>query len=397
MMGPFLLGALLVMQAPQPATNRPSVAVLKIVAAKGVDPSVTDLLGQALVAKVKAYGRFESTVGFNDIETLLSFERQKQLLQCEASSCMAEIAGALGVQYIISSSVGRLGSVWLFNAQLIDTRTGKAEGSATEKIKGNDESALVDALDRIVPQLLGGKVPAVATPANNPKTPVTPAPPPPAQGGTKSWDDLGVDDIKRPKKTEREIPELPPAPPPILQTDNVPPQPPPPRAKEPAPVAPKAAPAEKRIAKAPVEEDDPPAPRKKAEKREKRDHEDAHEKGSAVVTKKVMVAGGVSAALGVWTLLHIPAFAAAVVGGFLLAAVGGQEGSVVAVLCWGLCCTGGLVSALGTVVAVVTTASLFLFDYLRPPARDHEASSRRAPCLEDCSDDMRTVAHHEAR
>src|SRR5438045_2465034 len=47
-----------------------------------------------------------------EIASLLGFERQRQLLGCstDQASCLAELAGALGVDGLISGSIARFGS-----------------------------------------------------------------------------------------------------------------------------------------------------------------------------------------------------------------------------------------------------------------------------------------------
>src|SRR6185295_5852068 len=53
-----------------------------------------------------------SVTGKNDIAALLGLERQKQLLGCsdEQASCLAELAGALGVDGLLTGSLGKVGN-----------------------------------------------------------------------------------------------------------------------------------------------------------------------------------------------------------------------------------------------------------------------------------------------
>jgi TolB-like protein len=39
---------------------------------------------------------------------------------CTEGSCLVEIGGALGVQYLLSSEVGRVGNRWLMSIALLD-------------------------------------------------------------------------------------------------------------------------------------------------------------------------------------------------------------------------------------------------------------------------------------
>ncbi|MEW5850153.1 MAG: hypothetical protein AB2A00_15300 [Myxococcota bacterium] len=183
-MTPFILTvAMTVMAADAPATppvpveTRPSVAVLELQAKQGVSADTATLLTANLVTLLRAQGRFSKVVSSSEIETLLGFEQQKQLLACDSSSCMAELAGALGVDYVVSGTLGRLGDQWLLNLTLLNTRTTQAEGSVSMPVAGNNEAALLKAMETVPAQLLqGSRVPGgVAAPQPAPTTSAAPA------------------------------------------------------------------------------------------------------------------------------------------------------------------------------------------------------------------------------
>lgn len=87
-----------------------------------------------------------------DIQQLLGFERQKQLLGCadDGSSCLAELAGALGVQALVSGSVAKTESGYLVTLRLLRTTDGAVLESASERLR--DEAALLDFLDDAAPR-----------------------------------------------------------------------------------------------------------------------------------------------------------------------------------------------------------------------------------------------------
>ncbi len=62
-----------------------------------------------------------------EIASMLSLERQKQLLGCssEASSCMVELADALGVEGLITGSVGKLGERYQLDVKIIASGSAK--------------------------------------------------------------------------------------------------------------------------------------------------------------------------------------------------------------------------------------------------------------------------------
>jgi TolB-like protein len=86
-----------------------------------------------------------------DIAALLGLERQKQLMGCNASECMAELGNALGVNGVLLGSVTRLGKVVQINAKIIEPADGRELASASERV--NDEEEIFDALTRVGKQL----------------------------------------------------------------------------------------------------------------------------------------------------------------------------------------------------------------------------------------------------
>src|SRR5688572_27796167 len=120
--------------------GRPSMAVLTLEAKNGVAPDVAELLTSNLITQMGETNRFSRIVGTKEIESVVGYEKQKQLMQCESTSCMAEIAGAMGVDYILTGTVGRLGKTWLFNASLVNTTKGNVEGRVSRSISGEEDA-----------------------------------------------------------------------------------------------------------------------------------------------------------------------------------------------------------------------------------------------------------------
>ncbi|MBX7100781.1 MAG: hypothetical protein K1X89_23915 [Myxococcaceae bacterium] len=61
------------------------------------------------------------TITTKEMSALIGLERQKQLLGCSAqgSSCIAELAGALGTDGVVIGDVGKLGSVMQVNLRVV--------------------------------------------------------------------------------------------------------------------------------------------------------------------------------------------------------------------------------------------------------------------------------------
>lgn len=82
-----------------------------------------------------------------DISQVLGLERQKQLLGCSdaSSSCMSELAGALGVDGVLTFSVTQSDGAYIVTLRIVKSNDGSTWATASERV--SSESALFDALD----------------------------------------------------------------------------------------------------------------------------------------------------------------------------------------------------------------------------------------------------------
>jgi hypothetical protein len=82
-----------------------------------------------------------------DINSLLSMERQKELLGCtdQSGACMAELANALGVDAIVNGEIARVGTAFQINLKVIAAGDGKR--LATYSARASSEEGLLDKLN----------------------------------------------------------------------------------------------------------------------------------------------------------------------------------------------------------------------------------------------------------
>lgn len=135
------------------AEEKLKVAVLDL-AAKG-SPAEMAASATALVAtELDKLGVFRVISG-EDIRAMISFEKTRQSLGCEAdASCLAEIGGALGVDYIVAGSLGKLGDTYTLFLNLTDIKKAAVESRVQENIEGG-ESKIIPAIKRGVGQMVG--------------------------------------------------------------------------------------------------------------------------------------------------------------------------------------------------------------------------------------------------
>src|SRR5207249_4712795 len=87
--------------------SRVKIAVLDL-QARGVDAGLVQSAGTLIASELNKLEVFK-VISREDIRNMLSFEKDKQNLGCEADqACLAEIGGALGVEYIIAGSLAKI-------------------------------------------------------------------------------------------------------------------------------------------------------------------------------------------------------------------------------------------------------------------------------------------------
>ncbi len=89
-----------------------------------------------------------SVIGSSDIEAALDVEKRKDILGCDETSCLAEIAGAMGTRLVLHGTVGSIGSTFAVNASVYDSRLGESRARVSRTVD-RDEDALV----RLVPDI----------------------------------------------------------------------------------------------------------------------------------------------------------------------------------------------------------------------------------------------------
>lgn len=145
-----LLTTSILAAAPQP----PAIAITRFRLVQ-VDPSLGGYAEDRLAAKLAARG-FQVTTPA-DLEAVLGLERQRQLLGCsDDTSCLAEISSALGVPYVATGRITRLGRRFELDVRVIRQKDGVVAASDN---RGTDDEALLGELlqqasDALANQLL---------------------------------------------------------------------------------------------------------------------------------------------------------------------------------------------------------------------------------------------------
>jgi hypothetical protein len=146
------------------AAPRTRVAVLDLQYAGDGDRKAVEGLSALLASEVASRPAL-SVISGADLRALLGFERQRQLVGCSGGACVTELAGSLGVRYLVSSEVSRVGSSWLLSLALLDAGGSSALSRLTRRAASLDE--LVDETSTAVDELLAPLGPSGAPPPSS--------------------------------------------------------------------------------------------------------------------------------------------------------------------------------------------------------------------------------------
>lgn len=107
-----------------------------------VDEKVGELFSDYFARQLETEGLSVTTS--QEISAILGLDRQKKLLGCteEATDCLAELGGALGVDGIITGTIGQVGTGFTVSIKVSDARDGSA--IATYSSRQPNEDAVLD-------------------------------------------------------------------------------------------------------------------------------------------------------------------------------------------------------------------------------------------------------------
>ncbi len=136
------------------AKDKPRLRIAVTEFAIRADDASKGLSGLGLVVAAQLESRTGAEVVTPaDVAALLDLEGRRQILGCdeEAASCLAEIGGALGANYVLSGQLARIGSKWVVSLSLIDVIEGGIAGRATKTASSEDD--VLEAAEAAVIQL----------------------------------------------------------------------------------------------------------------------------------------------------------------------------------------------------------------------------------------------------
>ena len=144
--------------APGAAPKPIKVAVSEVEAGPSVDPKLAHFVTTLVTSELRRRPNLAVT-SQEDVKNLLGFERQKALVGCVETSCLAEIGGALGVEQIVTGSMAKIGESIVLVLRVVDVRHGTVLRDVTRRLRKASQDTLLDALPNAVAQLYPGVEP----------------------------------------------------------------------------------------------------------------------------------------------------------------------------------------------------------------------------------------------
>src|SRR5689334_6948255 len=93
---------------------RIKIAVLDVNATGKLAKDEVEGLSALIASEVLAGSRADVIAGA-DIRSMVGYEKQRQMLGCSDTGCLAEIGGALGADYVVGSEVSVVGGTYLLS------------------------------------------------------------------------------------------------------------------------------------------------------------------------------------------------------------------------------------------------------------------------------------------
>ncbi|MBN2359049.1 MAG: PEGA domain-containing protein [Deltaproteobacteria bacterium] len=147
------IAALLLLLAPPLLAETPQrVVVLDLKVEGDANPAVGTQL-TARVAELIARRPEVSVVAPDEVRAMLANEANKQRAGCGEASCLAEIAGALGAELLVSGSVGKIGDAWSVSLSAIDAKQVRTVNRVSATWRG-ESIALLELAEPLIVRLL---------------------------------------------------------------------------------------------------------------------------------------------------------------------------------------------------------------------------------------------------
>ena len=128
------------------------MAVYDLAGAGDVKPRTAVIVSEAILAEIRKLEGL-SAVGMKEIMEMLAFEQKKQFVGCDSVSCLVELAGALGVDELVTGSLGAIGDAHVITVKRLDLASAETRKASSKNLKKGDGEEFLAATGQIVAEL----------------------------------------------------------------------------------------------------------------------------------------------------------------------------------------------------------------------------------------------------
>lgn len=120
---------------------------------QGVDPNIGSVVTDSVLAEIRKL-QHVSAIGMDEIRDMLSHEANKQFMGCEDNeACLAEIAGALGVDELVSGSLAKVDQNHVLVIRRIDQNRAKVVGTVDKRLEASSGQEFLAAIGPSIEEL----------------------------------------------------------------------------------------------------------------------------------------------------------------------------------------------------------------------------------------------------
>jgi hypothetical protein len=133
------------------------VVIMDFEVGEGIDKGIARIVADNVVVEVRKVDGL-SVVGMAEVRAMLAAESDRQLMGCaEGTSCLAEIADALGADILLTGAISRLDAGTVLSMRRIDQARAAVVGQVEERLKGAGGEELLaavgPAIEKLFPEL----------------------------------------------------------------------------------------------------------------------------------------------------------------------------------------------------------------------------------------------------
>jgi len=126
-----------------PASGKLKLAVMDLRGTDNLSPKLLGFLTSGVAETLDGMGPFKS-ISSQDIQQMLQYEANKQLAGCDDATCLAEIGGALGADYLVTGNVSLVNELYVVQLQLTNIKQARVEQRVSRELKGAQEQLFAE-------------------------------------------------------------------------------------------------------------------------------------------------------------------------------------------------------------------------------------------------------------